>query len=262
MPMPQAIQPQSQGRASSMATAVSVATERSLVARRPWRRESGFYTGMALLCAAVVATGFAPTYYLKGAFGGRPLSLLLHVHGLIFTSWIALFVVQTTLVASHRTGIHRRLGLLGGVIAGLMLVAGFFAAVDSARRGFTPAGGPPPLVFLAIPLFMLVVFAALVGAALYYRRQSATHKRLMLLATISIITPAIARIPLFSGGPAVFFGITDLVIVACLVYDKIVNGRVHRAFALGALFVIVSQPLRILIGFSGPWQAFAGWLTR
>jgi hypothetical protein len=143
-----------------------------------------------------------------------------------------------------------------------MLVVGFLASVDSARRGFTPAGGPPPLVFLAIPLFMLVVFAVVVGAALYYRRDAQTHKRLMLLATISIITPAIARIPLFSGGPPVFFGVTDLLIIACLLYDKLTIGRVHRAYVLGAAFVILSQPIRILIGFSQPWQTFATWLIR
>jgi hypothetical protein len=246
-----------------MTTAARVVTGRPLVSDATrWRKDSVFYTGMALLCAAVVVAGFAPTYYLKGAFGGRPLSLLLHVHGAIFTSWILLFVTQTALVASHRTDIHRRLGLAGGVIAALMVIVGFLAAVDSARRGFSPVGAPPPLVFLAIPLFMLVVFAAVVGTALYYRRQGATHKRLMLLATISVTTPAIARIPLFSGGPPVFFGITDLLIIACLVYDKVAHGRVHRAFALGALFIILSQPLRILIGFSGPWQAFAAWLTR
>jgi hypothetical protein len=246
-----------------MPTAIQVTAERRLAPARPrWRRDNVFYTSMACLCAAVVLTGFAPTYYLKGAFGGRPLPLLLHVHGLIFSSWIVLFLVQTTLVASGRTHVHRRLGLAGGAITVLMLVVGFLAAVDSGRRGFTPAGGPPPLVFLAIPLFMLVVFAVLVGAALYYRRDAQTHKRLMLLATISILTPAIARIPLFAGGPPVFFGVTDLLVVACLVYDKMAHGRVHRAFALGATFVILSQPLRILIGFSGPWQTFAAWLTR
>ena len=230
--------------------------------RRRFRTDSVFYTGMALLCAAIVIAGFAPTYYLRGAFGGRALSPLFQVHGAIFTSWIALFIVQTTLVAAHRTDIHRRLGLAGGLIAILMVIVGFLAAVDSGRRGFTPVGAPPPLVFMAIPLFMLVMFAAVVSAALFYRRQGATHKRLMLLATISITTPAIARIPIFSGGPPVFFGVTDLLILACLLYDRVAHGRVHRAFALGALFIILSQPLRILIGFSGPWQAFAAWLTR
>jgi hypothetical protein len=247
-----------------MTTAVQVATGRTAapLSRARWRRDNVFYTGMAFLCAAIVIIGFAPTYYLKGAFAGRPLSPLLHVHGAIFSSWIVLFVAQTTLVASRRTDIHRKLGVAGGIIATAMLIVGFLAALDSAGRGFTPAGGPPPLVFLAIPLFMLVVFAIVVGAALYYRREPQTHKRLMLLATISILTPAIARIPLFSGGPPVFFGVTDLLIIACLVYDKIANGRVHRAFALGATFIILSQPLRILIGFSAPWQAFAAWLTR
>jgi hypothetical protein len=247
-----------------MTTAVQVATGRTAahLSRARRRRDNVFYTGMAFLCTAIVIIGFAPTYYLKGAFAGRPLSPLLHVHGAIFSSWIVLFVAQATLVASRRTDIHRKLGVAGGVIATAMLVVGFLASVDSASRGFTPAGGPPPLVFLAIPLFMLVVFAVMVGAALYYRKQPQTHKRLMLLATISILTPAIARIPLFGGGPPVFFGITDLLIIACLVYDRIANGRVHRAFALGATFIILSQPLRILIGFSGPWQAFAAWLTR
>jgi hypothetical protein len=247
-----------------MPTAVQVATGRTAasLSRARWRRDSVFYTGMAFLCAAIVIIGFAPTYYLKGAFAGRPLSPLLHVHGAIFSSWIILFVVQTTLVASRRTDIHRKLGVAGGVIATAMLVVGYLASVDSAGRGFTPPGGPPPLVFLAIPLFMLVVFAVVVGAALRYRREPQTHKRLMLLATISILTPAIARIPLFSGGPPVFFGVTDLLIIACLVYDRIANGRVHRAFALGATFIILSQPLRILIGFSAPWQSFAAWLTR
>jgi hypothetical protein len=247
-----------------MTTAVQVTTGQTTasLSRARWRRDSVFYTGMSCLCAAIVIIGFAPTYYLKGAFAGRPLSPLLHVHGAIFSSWILLFLAQSTLVATRRTDIHRKLGIAGGIIATAMLVVGFLASVDSARRGFTPAGGPPPLVFLAIPLFMLVVFAVLVGAALYYRRESQTHKRLMLLATISILTPAIARIPLFSGGPPVFFGVTDLLIIACLVYDRIAHGRVHRAFALGATFIILSQPLRILIGFSGPWQAFATWLTR
>jgi hypothetical protein len=217
---------------------------------------------MALVCAATVIVGFAPTYYLKGAFGGRPLPLLLHVHGLVFSSWIALFIAQTTLVAARRTDVHRRLGVAGGVIAVLMLIVGYLAAVDSAHRGFNPPGGPGPLVFLIIPLSMLVVFACLVGAALYYRRQPAVHKRLMLLATVSIITPAIARIPLFSGGPPVFFGITDILILVCLVYDKVAHGRVHSAFRWGAAFVILSQPLRMAIGFSHPWQNFAAWLAR
>ncbi len=228
-----------------------------------WRRDRLFYTGMAITAALVVFAGFAPTYYLKGAFGGRPLSPLLHGHGLIFTSWILLFVLQTGLIAGRRTPLHRRLGVSGGALAVAMLVAGTMAAIDAARRGFTPPGGPPPLTFLIIPLGDLVVFSALVAAALYRRRQPQTHKRLMLLATLALLTPAIARLPGIAAiGPPAFWGLTDLFIVACFVYDRVTIGRIHPAFKWGGLFVLVMQPMRLILGGTGPWLAFAQWLTR
>ena len=74
----------------------------------------------------------------------------------------------------------------------------------------------------------------LVGAALYLRQQSQTHKRLMLLATLALLTPAIARLPgIAAAGPPAFWGLTDLFIVACFVYDRVTSGRIHPAFKWG-----------------------------
>jgi hypothetical protein len=228
-----------------------------------WRRDRLFFSGMAIAAAIVVFAGFAPTYYLKAAFCGRELSRLLHVHGLIFTTWVVLFVAQTALIALRRTPLHRRLGVAGGVLAAAMLVVGAMAAIDSARRGFTPPGGPPPLTFLIIPLGDLLVFSVLVGAALYRRRQPQTHKRLMLLATLALLTPAVARLPgIAAAGPPAFWGLTDLFIVACLVYDRLTIGRIHPAFKWGGLFVLAMQPMRLIVGGTAPWLAFAQWLTR
>ena len=81
------------------------------------RRERWFYLSMSIAAVITVFAGFAPTYYLRPYFNTSPLMPLLHLHGMVFTSWLALFLVQTTLVAAHRTDIHRRLGILGGVIA-------------------------------------------------------------------------------------------------------------------------------------------------
>jgi len=229
----------------------------------PWRRDRLFFSGMAALAALVIFAGFAPTYYLKGAFGGPPLSPLLHAHGLIFTSWVLLFVVQTALIAGRRTPLHRRLGIVGGVVAVAMLIVGTMAAIDSGRRGFTPPGGPPPLTFLIIPLGDLLVFSVLVGAALYLRRQSQAHKRLMLLATLALLTPAIARFPgIAAAGPPAFWGLTDLFVVACFVYDRMTRGRIHPAFKWGGLFVLAMQPMRLILRGTAPWLAFAQWLTR
>ena len=227
------------------------------------RRERLFYTGMAVAVVITVFAGFAPTYYLKPYFATQPLIPLLHLHGIVFTSWIVLFLIQTFLVAANRTDVHRRLGIVGAVIAVLMVVVGTMTAIIRAKQGASPPGGPSPLVFLAVPLADMLVFPSLVAAGFYFRRRVDVHKRLMLLATISILSAAIARLPfeLLKAGPPAFFGLTDLFIVACLLYDLISRGRIHRATVWGGLLIIASQPLRLLIGNTHAWMTFATWLT-
>jgi hypothetical protein len=226
------------------------------------RRERIFFVGIALVAAITVFVGFAPTYFLKSFYGSPPLPPLLHVHGLVFTSWIALLLVQTTLVAAHRTDIHRRLGILGGVIALTMVVVGTVTAIIRAKQGAAPPG-IPPLVFLAIPIFDMLVFPSLVAAGFYYRRRADVHKRLMLLATISILAAAVARLPfgILEAGPLAFFALTDLFIAACVLYDLISRGRVHRATVWGGLLIIASQPLRLMISGTSAWMSIATWLT-
>ena len=228
------------------------------------RRERWFYISMSIAAVITVFAGFSRTYYLRPYFTTAPLMPLLHMHGLVFTSWLALFVIQTTLVAAHRTDIHRRLGILGGVIASLMILIGPTTAVIRASQGATPVPGISPLSFLVVPLGDMFVFAILVGAGFYYRRRADVHKRLMLLATISILAAAIARLPfaIMQAGPPAFFGLTDVFVVACILYDLITLKRIHRATALAALLIVASQPLRLLLGGTHAWLAFAGWLTN
>lgn len=69
-----------------------------------------FYVIMAAVAVASVFVGFARTFYLGWMFDAPTLTPLLFAHGIVFTSWFLLFGAQTTLVAAHRTDIHRRLG--------------------------------------------------------------------------------------------------------------------------------------------------------
>lgn len=228
------------------------------------RRERLFYVGMAVAILITVFTGFSRSYFLKAQFGTPPLPLLLHVHGLVFTSWILLFLAQTTLVAARRTDIHRRLGVLGGVLAALVLILGTTTAIIRVKGGSAPIPGVPPLAFLAVPLFDMVVFAILVGAAFYYRHRADVHKRLMTLATIALLSAPIARLhfPMLPAGPPTFFGLTDLFILVMLVYDLATRRRPHPATIWGGLLIVASQPLRLMISGTAAWLAFAGWLTR
>ena len=221
-----------------------------------------FFTGMALVIALTAFIGFAPSYYLRGFSSAPPLTTLVHLHGALATTWILLFLAQASLVFAGRTDLHRRMGVAGGVIATLFVLTGYVTAITAARHGVTPPGGPPPLGFLAVPLGTLLSFAILAGVGLSQRRHRDTHKRLMLLATIAMITPALARFRWFGpGGPPVAIGGTCLLVIACLTYDRTTRGRIHPAFLWGGVLLMLSLPARFALTQSETWVAIARWLT-
>ncbi len=225
--------------------------------------ERPVYTWAALAALLVVFAGFAQTYYLKTAFGTPDLSALKHVHGLVMTAWFAFFLVQVRLVATGRTAIHRKLGVAGVGLAILVIFVGVTLGIASARAGAAPTG-VPPLVFLVLPIGEMVVFATLVTAAIVMRKRAAYHKRLMVLASVAMLTPAMARLPfafVAAGGPLVFFALTDLVIVACIAFDTIRNRRLHPAFGAGLAFVVVGQVGRLALSQTSAWMTFAKWVV-
>jgi hypothetical protein len=79
-----------------------------------------------------VFVGFAPTYFLRTLSDRPPLPWLVHLHGVLFSTWILLLLVQTTLVAVKRTDLHRLLGVGGGALAVLMIPVGFCVAISAA----------------------------------------------------------------------------------------------------------------------------------
>jgi hypothetical protein len=233
------------------------------MATRERSRDRWFFSGMAIAALLTVFAGFSKTYYLGRFFGAEPISTLVHTHGVVFTLWILLFVGQTSLIAARRTVIHRRLGAVGAALAVLMLVVGYLTAIEAARLGVTPPGGPPPLNFLSVPLGTLLAFGILVAAGIHNRGRSETHKRLMLLATIALLTPALARFRNLDlpGGPPMAIGGTCLFVLACMGYDRGAHGKVHPAFLWGGLFLMISLPLRFAIGRTDAWRSIAVWLT-
>jgi hypothetical protein len=144
-----------------------------------------------------------------------------------------------------------------------MMIAGAYVAVSRVRAGLsTPPPGMSIAVFLTLPLATIAVFPALFGAALWWRRRTDIHKRLVLIATLELVTAAVARWPgVLPLGPIAFFGFTDLFLVALAIFDWRTRGRVHPATLWGGLFLLASQPLRFVIGLTPPWAAFTSWLV-
>jgi hypothetical protein len=237
-----------------------VATPITVAPARATRPDRLLFVVAVLLVVAIVFAGFARTFYLKSWFAAAPLSNLLFLHGLVMTSWVVLFVGQVSLVEAGRTDLHRKLGIGGALIAVLVIVVGVLAALDAGRRGFSPSPQVPAHVFMAIPLVDVVVFGALVAVALLKRRSPATHKRLMLVATVGSLTPAIARLPIDAlkqiGVPA-FFGVTITCMLVVIAIDSVRNRRLHPAFAWGGAFWLLSVPGRFVLGMSDAWAGIA-----
>ncbi len=221
-----------------------------------------FYTFMGFLVAAIILLGFGKTYYLKLMYGTPALPTLVHIHGLVMTTWFLLFIVQAKLVSARRVDLHKKLGIFGALVALAVLIVGPMTAIHAARLGHTP--GPPPLVFLVVPIGDMIVFAGLVGTGLWYRRRPETHRRLMLLSCIGMATAAIARIPLdviHNAGLPLYLGLTDLLVLGCLFYDRAKTGKFHPAFVWGAAFVILSHPARLMFSGTALWMKMAQWMV-
>ena len=206
----------------------------TLKADRSWSRDRRFFKGMAIASAIAVFIGFYPTYYLKAWWDTPVLPPLVHVHGILFTSWIGLLVAQTWLVSVHRTDLHRRLGI-GGAVAVFMTIVAFFTAAGAVQRGRIPPQ------FLPHSLATVLVFPALVGAALLMRRRPDGHKRLMWIATTELLSAPVGRFPVIWRASAfVAYSATDSFLATLLIYDLVTRRRPHWATVLGGSFLIAS----------------------
>lgn len=228
--------------------------------------ERRLFATVAAFFALAVLAGFARTYYLKFAFGTPPLpGLLVHAHGIVMTAWIVFFIAQVWLIRSKRHAVHMRNGMIGIALAIAIIVVGFFTAVAAAKNGAAAAPPDvPPLAFLSVPFFDLVLFALFFGAAIYYRKQPVNHKRLLLLTVLNFLPPAIARIPIASlqaFGPLYFFGVPAVLAIVLLIYDTRTNRKLNKVFLAGTAILIASYPLRIMLSTTDAWMTFATWLT-
>lgn len=225
---------------------------------------------MALACAATAFLGFAPTYFVPLAHRTFSASPVIHFHGLLFFAWSLYFVMQTWLAASGRVVNHRSFGIVGVSLATAMTIFGFLASVHvmkhSAALGQLDAG----IGFSIVPMSGIAFFAAVFVLAIMNTRKPEVHKRLMLLAAVSILDAPIARwfitflappgppgpppVPV-TIAPAV---VASLLLVVATVRDWRAEGRVHPVYIFGTLALLTLKVLNWPISESAAWHALAG----
>ena len=159
------------------------------------RVERRFYIGMALAAILLSVAGFGPSIIDPSRRRvPLPLTPLVTTHAIVSGAYLLLFLTQATLVAAGRTAVHRRMGIVGAMLAVAWIVLGYVTSIQYARRGFDLSGDvigqfdvPGTLVF---QLGDLVSFGILVAAGFWFRRRPDIHKRLMLLATVTLMLGA------------------------------------------------------------------------
>ena len=72
------------------------------------RSERRFFTGIAVAILVTVSIGFSRSFFLRPLFPDwpSPSEGIFYVHGAAFTAWIALLVVQTSLVANGHSSLR------------------------------------------------------------------------------------------------------------------------------------------------------------
>jgi len=229
--------------------------------------ERRFYGGMAIAILAVAILGFARTYFLRPLLPAPTpappgLTHLVHLHAFLFTGWVLLLFAQTRLVAAGRIDLHRRAGILAVALAIAMVGSGVLVALHAVIRGVAPFGMDPHR-FLIVPLVAITLFAVFVVAGVRARRRDPqVHKRCILLGTIALLPPAVARWALLLGlGPPIVFAVATLFLVPLFIWDWKALGRIHPVTLWGGLAITASGPLRLLVSGTDEWSTVSHWLV-
>ena len=233
-----------------------------LIRRRPSDR--ALFWAAAIGFPLLVLLGYARTYYLSPLFDHKPLAnSLIHAHAFVMSLWVLYFTAQIMLIRTKNVRVHMTMGWVGVALAAIVISVGMWAAVDAH---FVRRTGPPgidPHAFFMVPLIGMTLFIIYFAGAIYYRKQPAEHKALMLMTAINFVAAAIARIPILPPEMAMlqYFGLTDLIALVSLGWFTWKHKKFNWTFAWAVALLIVSQPLTIFIGYSKPWLEFASWLA-
>jgi len=248
-------------------TVVAGATRNSA---SPLRFRISFNFVLALVMAVLVIYGFSHTIGENLLHPSIPRPRLLYVHAAVFSAWLVLYILQTSLVASHNVMLHRRLGAAWIAVGIAMPLIGVTTGI--AMRRFHIVHDHESASFIAVILWDMVAFSALFLLAVLWRRRPEYHRRFMFLATCCLIDAGFSRFPLLSSlwananfwsdFGALYVGVDALVLIA-VTRDWIVRRRVHVVYKVALPLIVSGQLLACVLSEHPPvlWTTLSGRLV-
>jgi len=188
-----------------------------------------FYLCMSLVMAGVAAWAFDDTVDAHLLHATPPRPPLLWFHATVFSAWMVLFVAQSALVRVRKISVHRALGWFGAALAATMVVSGFIVSVVMLRFEITVFHRKTVASFLSILWGDMIIFGACMALAIYFRKRPEYHRRLVFMASCQLMQAAFVRFH-YIGYHNLFYPALDLLIVAGILRDLVVDGRANRVY--------------------------------
>jgi hypothetical protein len=225
--------------------------------------DSWFWAVLLLVSFILILIAFEPPVRARIEGQSPPASWALIIHVWSFSAWLVLLGLQAYLVSRRRIRWHRLFGRAMLPLAAVMVWSGTMAQVEGDLLRIDQR--PELLNFTIIPLSYIAMFAVLVVVAWIARRRPPAHKRLLLLATGSIMSGVFIRalgpilFPILPPGPITEFSInyggTLMFIIAGVGYDLATRARVHSVY-------LVAVPLMLTTMFAVLLSTRTDWLPE
>jgi hypothetical protein len=226
-----------------------------------------FYVGVATFVVALTFGAFTRSYWAPMADGSLDMHAAIHAHAALFFAWTLFFLAQTVLVAQGRTLAHRAWGMFGVALAGAMVFSGIIAIVVNLAALL---GTPRERVVVGTSILgvtSMILFTVFLTAAVANVRRPEWHKRLIVLATLSIMQAVVTRfilwIPDIIQPHRALIGaaITDLMLLAVILLDARIKRRAHPVYLAGGAFLLFIQIARSPVTHTPFWRETCRWLA-
>lgn len=224
--------------------------------KRPASRS--FYLVISILMVIMTVAGFWPTFFGPLVTGTLNIEPIFIVHGTVFMGWMIILVVQAALAYSKRLDLHRKVGRLGIAYGMVVLILGiwltldrFFVYLDAGKIRIAHRS-------MIFPFFDMLLFAGFFGAAVIYRSRPEIHKRLMLVASLVLLGPAVGRMTFLNSIPLIFLVLLSPILLG-LLYDYISRRKVHAVYIIG-LAAFLASGVRVPMRESEMVFNFSQWI--
>ena len=220
---------------------------------------SGYYF-IALLFLALI--GFWESYFSK-LFGD--VNSYKHFHAVTMLLWIGMLITQAFLIKYKKRSLHKFIGRLSyGLVPALIISLVLLAHSQITIHDFGLTYSRLYILFLQLSL--LAIFIIAYTLAIIYRKSPNHHARYMICTSLTLIDPAVARIPL-NIPPIPFdyqvltFALTDLILLMLIFMER--NQKCGReVFPIMLALFLVFQGLNLTSTGNVIWDNFSLWFAK